>query len=118
MSVECLPATRGGSALRGRSLVSAVLDECAFFRDEQFAVNDTDLFKATAPRVLPGGLVVIASTPWAETGLLFDEFSRNYGAPVTALACHAPTTLMRSDDPRILSMVAREVERDPITAER
>jgi hypothetical protein len=68
--------------------------------------------------VLPGGLVVIASTPWAETGLLFDEFSRNYGAPVTALACHAPTTLMRTDDARILSMVAREVERDPINAER
>ena len=29
--IECLPATRGGSAVRGRSLVGAVLDESAFF---------------------------------------------------------------------------------------
>lgn len=117
VSVEVLPATRGGSALRGRSLVSAVLDEAAFFRDDQFAVNDTEVFKAVAPRILPGGMVVVASTPWAEVGLLHGEFTRNHGAPRTAIAAHAPTLLLR-DDARTRSIVERERERDPDNAKR
>lgn len=118
VSIEALPATRGGSALRGRSLVGAVLDEAAFFRDESFAVNDTELFKAVAPRILPGGMVVIITTPWAEAGLSYDEFERNFGHPVTAIACRAPTSLMRDDSPRILAMVERERVRDPDNARR
>jgi hypothetical protein len=114
VSIEALPATRGGSALRGRSLVSAVLDECAFFRDETFSVNDQEIFKAVAPRVLPGGLVVIASTPWIEAGLLYDEFSRNHGHPLTAMAVHAPTIIM---NPSKRPEVERETERNVENAE-
>jgi hypothetical protein len=112
VSVECLPATRGGSAVRGRSLVSAVLDECAFFKDESASVNDADIFRAVAPRVIPGGLVIIASTPWAETGLLFTEFSENFGDPKSSLAATAPTSIMRPDA-RTATMIARERSRDP-----
>jgi hypothetical protein len=115
VSVEVLPATRGGSALRGRSLVSAVLDECAFFRDEGFVVNDSEVFRAVAPRVLPGGMVVICSTPWAEAGLLFDEYRKNWNEPRTALVAHAPTLLM---NPAKAAEVARETERDPENARR
>ena len=117
VSIECLPATRGGSAVRGRSLVGAVLDECAFFRDESYAVNDAEVFKAVAPRVMPGGQLVVSSTPWAETGLLFDLFRANHGEPHTCLAAHAPTTLLR-DDARTRGMVERERERDPDNAAR
>src|SRR5204863_19806 len=46
VTIECLPATRGGSALRGRTLVGVVLDECAFFRDSDYTVNDADIFSA------------------------------------------------------------------------
>lgn len=115
VSIEALPATRGGSALRGRSLVSAVLDECAFFRDESFQVNDSELFRAVSPRVLPGGLVVLASTPWAESGLLHEEFKRNEGHPTTAMAVLAPTELM---NPSKRAEVERERERDPENARR
>lgn len=117
VAIECLPAARGGSALRGRSLVSAMLDEAAFFRDENFAVNDAEVFRAVAPRVLPGGMVVIASTPWAEAGLLFDEFTRNFENPRTAIACRAPTLLLW-DSQRNRDAVARERERDPENAIR
>jgi hypothetical protein len=118
VSIEALPATRGGSAVRGRSLVCAVLDEACFFRSEEFAVNDLEIFKAVSPRVLPGGMIVIISTPWAETGLLYDEFTRNWGNPTTAIACRAPTDLMRDDAPAILAMVQRERLRDPDNALR
>lgn len=115
VAFECLPATRGGSALRGRTLVCAVLSEVAFFRDESAVVNDADCFRAVAPRVLPGGLVILESTPWAEAGLLYDEFQRNHGHPETAIAAHAPTILMR---PTLRALVERERLRDPQNALR
>lgn len=117
VAIEVLPATRGGSALRGRSLVCAVLDESAFFRDESAVVNDAEVFRAVAPRVIPGGLVVVVSTPWAEAGLLYELHAANFAHPVTALVAHAPTTLLR-DDARTASMVARERDRDPENAAR
>ena len=95
--------------MRGRTLVSAVLDECAFFRSEEFVVNDSEIFRAVAPRILPRGLVVLCSTPWAESGLLYDEFTRNHEHPVTALAAHGPTTLL---NPSKRKEVERETERD------
>lgn len=118
VALEALPATRGGSAVRGRSLVGGVLDESAFFRDEDYAVNDVELFKAIAPRVMPEGQVIVASTPWAEgIGLLYELFNANHGAPRTAIAAHAPTTLLRNDS-RTRSMVERERERDADNAAR
>jgi len=118
VSIEVAAASRGGSAARGRSLVCAVLDECAFFRDSDYQVNDTDVFRAVAPRILPGGLVIVASTPWLESGLLHDLHQRNHGKPQDALAVHAPTCLMRADSPSILAMVDRERARDPENASR
>lgn len=112
VEIACLPATRGGSALRGRTLVGAVLDESAFFRDADFVVNDEELFKAIAPRVVPDGQVVIASTPWADAGLVYDTFTRNHAHPVDAIAAHAPTTLLRDDD-HTRQLVERERTRDP-----
>jgi hypothetical protein len=118
VSVECLPATRGGSALRGRSLLGAVLDESAFFRDEDYSVNDAELFKAVSPRILPEGQAILASTPWAEgIGLLHSLFAENHGAPRHALAAHAPTLLLR-DDARTRAMVERERDRDADNAAR
>lgn len=117
VTIECLPATRGGSALRGRSLVGAALDEAAFFRDDSYQVNDVEVFKAVAPRVMAGGQVVIASTPWAEAGLLYDLHVANHGRPQTALSAHAPTTVLR-DDARTRGLVERERLRDPDNAAR
>ena len=117
VSIECLPATRGGSAVRGRSLVSAVLSETAFFRDSSAVVNDRDLFRAVMPRVMPGGMTVLESTPWVETGLLYDEFSANFGSPKSSIAAHCPTLVMR-DDEQTARVVENERARDPENAER
>lgn len=117
VALECLPATRGGSALRGRSLVSATLGEPAFFRDESYAVVDDEIFRAVAPRVLPGGMVVCVGTPWMQSGLLYRTFTKNHGSPVDAIAAQAPTLLML-DTPRNREAVARERERDPDNALR
>lgn len=113
VAIEALPASRGGSAVRGRSLTDAAMDECAFFRDEDFAVSDVETYKAIAPRVLPGGQVIIASTPWAESGLLYDMFKG--GTTEYVFVAHAPTLEL---NPSKAEDVAMERQRDPDNARR
>lgn len=118
VSIQVLAATRGGSAVRGRSYVGAVLDECAFFRDaDSGVVNDAEIYKAIIPRVMQGGQIVLASTPWAELGLLYDFHQRNHGHPVDAVSVHAPTLLLRGDQ-ETRDLVATEYARDPMNAAR
>jgi hypothetical protein len=112
---QVLPATRGGTSVRGRSLVGAALDEVAYFRDKDFIVNDEAIFNAVTPRILPGGQVVLASSPWAETGLLYELYRDNFGHPDTALVACAATLTMR-DDPDTLRLVERERRRNPDNA--
>lgn len=108
-------ATRGGYGGRGRSLTDFAADEMAFFRDASYKVNDADIVNAASPRVLPGGQTILASTPWAEAGLLYEMWSRNYGHPKDALVAHAPTLTLRPD---AAEMVERERLRDPDNYER
>ena len=115
VAIEVLPATAGGSAVRARTLVGAALDEAAFFFDSSHVVNDLHLFEAISPRVVPGGQVMIASTPWLQSGLLYDLHAINWGAPTTAIAVSAPTTLLR---PEMAEVVEAERVRDPDNARR
>jgi hypothetical protein len=111
-------ASRGGRSGRGKSIVAAALDECCFFLPESHgAVNDADIYRALPARLLPGGAIVLASTPWSQTGLMFDLWSKEWGAPKTGLVAVVTTEQMR-DDPNTLEMVRIERERDPDTAAR
>jgi len=118
VSLEVLAASRGGAALRGRTLVCAILDESAFFRDQSYRINDVDLFDAVHARVIPGGCTVVDSTPWAEAGLLYQLFTKNHGHPVNAVAAHAPTLLLRDNDPKLVEMIASVRAVDPQKARR
>lgn len=110
-------ATRGGYGGRGRSFTDAALDECAFFRDSTYAVSDQEVYRAVAARVLPGGQVILASTPWAKSGLLFDMFSANDSKHETAIAVRAPTLLLNPQE-WVQQIVAREMARDADNANR
>ena len=61
-----------------------------FLRDSTYAVSDQEVYRAVAARVLPGGQVILASTPWAKSGLLYDMFSANDNKHETAIAVRAP----------------------------
>lgn len=110
-------ATQGGYGARGRALTDFALDECAFFRDASFKVNDQEIFRAGSARVLPGGQTIVASTPWAESGLLYDLHKRNFAKPQDALVAHAPTLVLHDSD-MTRSIVEREEQRDPDNAAR
>jgi hypothetical protein len=117
VALEVIAGERGGASLRGRSLVSAVMSETGFFRDATAVVNDVESFRAITPRVLPGGMTVLESTPYLEQGLLYDEFTRNFGTPTTALAVSAPTLLML-DSERNRAAVQAELDNNPDNARR
>lgn len=116
--LECVAATRGGQALRGTTYVGTAMDEAAFFRDEDSGVvNDQELLNAARPRVVPEGQLVIASTPYLSSGVLYKYWSEEFGNPKRALVVHAPTRLM-NPDPFILQQIEEEYEQDPENAER
>ena len=66
---------------------------------------------------MPGGQLIIESTPWAAEGLLHELFASNHGNPATCIAAHCPTRLMRPDA-RTAAIVTREEMRDPDNAAR
>jgi hypothetical protein len=116
--LECFAASRGGDTGRGVPIVAALLDEAAFYFDEtNGVVNDRAIFNALVPRLLPGGQILIVSSPWAEVGLLYAEFQSNHGEPKTALAAFCPTLAMR-DDADTIETVEREYQRDAVNAGR
>jgi hypothetical protein len=110
-------ATRGGYGARGRALTDFALDESAFFRDASYKVNDVEIFRAGTARVLPGGQTIVASTPWAQAGLLYEMHRDNFGKPQDALVAHAPTLVLH-DSEMTRAIVARERRRDPENARR
>jgi hypothetical protein len=109
-SVETLPASVGGRALRGRRYVEVLFDEGAFFRDQGYSVNDVDCRRAAEPRCL--GTFWNGSTPWLESSDLWRTYTRNFGSPTDALAARLPTLIVRSD-PRVVATVQSARERDP-----
>lgn len=113
VSLETLAASRGGSSTRGRSLVGVVFDESAFFRSEEAAISDLELFKAVMPRLVLGGQALVVSSPWLPEGLLHSMFTSSYGNPTTTLAIHAPTALLRSDSQELLEEIEAQALIDP-----
>lgn len=117
VTIIVMPATAKGTALRGMSLTDAAFDESAFFRDSDYQISDVELFKAVSPRVMMGGQMIIASTPWAKSGLLWDYFDANFGKPKTAIAVHAPSLALRYDK-KLEMLIELERQRDPDNARR
>jgi len=109
-SVECLPASVGGRALRGRRYVEVFFDESAFFRDATYAVNDQDCERAVLPRCL--GTFWTGSTPWLESAAVWRTYVANFGAPSSALAVRMRTLAVRTDR-RVVELVQTRRELDP-----
>ncbi len=122
--IEAFAASRGGSSIRGRTILAFLLDEAEFFTSngdgdgKSFSVNDTDLFRALKPRLVRSGKGMLVSTPWPVETLMGTMFERNWGKPTDAVAVKAPTLLVRGDDPDVAANVADEYLKDPENARR
>lgn len=95
LRVVCFACT--GRGLRGWSFPAAVLDEVSFFRLE--AANDTDREIEVAIErgqvSFPHPKLLLISTPYAKTGLLWENYTRYFGhEDAEVLVWQAATDLM------------------------
>lgn len=118
VEVEVKSVRQGGANVRGRWYVGALLDEACLFYGDGYKLTDEAVFKAVAPRIVAGGQILLSSTPWQDSGILYRLWETEYGRPQTALVAHAPTLLLRPDDPHTAETVATEYARDPENARR
>ncbi len=123
--IEAFAASRGGTTVRGRSIMAFLFDEAEFFTSNsetgsarEFAVNDRDIFRALKPRLMRNGKGMMISTPWPIETLMGEMFDENWGKCKTAVAIKAPTLLVRGDDPDVVFMVNDELSKDPENARR
>jgi len=68
-------------AVRGYTIVSAILDEVAFWRSEDSANPDTEIVNALRPGMatVPGALLLGASSPYARRGVIWEAFRKHHG---------------------------------------
>jgi hypothetical protein len=79
--VDIAVGTNSFRAVRGRAVLLAVLDECAFWRDESSATPDEETYRALRPGMatLPGAMLVGISSPYRRAGLLYRKWKARYG---------------------------------------
>jgi len=80
-SAEIIIATNSYRQARGRTILLALLDECAFWRDETSATPDIETYRAILPALatLPRAMLVGLSSPYRKAGLLYDKWKAHFG---------------------------------------
>ena len=104
--------------LRGPTYVAVIADECAFFMSDEYSANaDVEIINAIRPGLATtSGPLILASSPYAKRGILWDAFKRDYGkdGDPRVLVAKGPTLLFnQSLDPKV---VHRALARDHAAA--
>jgi hypothetical protein len=107
--------------LRGPTYIAVVADELAFwYVDTAYANPDVEILNAVEPGLATtGGPLILASSPHARRGVLWEVFKRHYGAggdPLILVAHGASRTLNPSLPQRVVDR-ALEKDRARATAE-
>lgn len=102
--------TNSHRSVRGRTLLAAILDECAFFRDDTSATPDVEVYRALVPGLATtGGMLIGISSPYSRKGLLFNQWRKHYGKNTDTLVIQAATTDL---NPTIDRRVIEEAQAD------
>jgi hypothetical protein len=65
--------------IRGKSLLAVVADEISFWRDEDSANPDLEVYRAAKPSLIRcGGQWIAISSPYRRGGLLYAKFQRHF----------------------------------------
>ena len=111
-NVDIVVATNDFRSVRGRSIVTAVLDEVAYWRSDISASPDIEVYNAIKPGTLTvKGHIIGISSPYKKSGLLYDKWREHYGKNGDVLVTRAPSMTM---NPLLdAKEIEREIERDP-----
>jgi hypothetical protein len=114
--VDVVVAASDYRGVRGRAVLSAVLDETAMMRDEFSSKPDTELYAALKPGTLTlrdQSMIVGISTPLTRTGLLWEKFSKHYGKDDDEVLVVKATSLQLN--PLLdAQTINAEIEADPV----
>jgi hypothetical protein len=117
-SVTVEVVTRSYRSVRGRSVCTALLDELAFWRDDNSANPDAEVLNAIRASMATfgkDGMVIAGSSPYSRSGVLWDAYKRFHGTDDPHnLVWRAETRTMNPSVPQ--SFIDAEYERDPASA--
>jgi hypothetical protein len=104
-------------AVRGYTIVAAINDEIAIWRNEDSANPDTEVLDAQRPAMatIPGALLLCIGSPYARRGAMWEAYRDHYGkdgSPI--LVWQADTRTMNPTVPE--SVVNDAYARDPVSA--
>lgn len=103
--------------LRGPTYVCVIADECAFWLAENSANPDAEILNAVRPGLATtGGPLILASSPYAKRGVLWDVHRRHFGADGDPLILVAQGTSRDFNPSLPQRVVDRALERDHAAA--
>jgi hypothetical protein len=115
-------------AVRGYTLIGAILDEVAFWHDDATANPDTEIVAALRPGLvtIPGALLLGISSPYARRGVLWEQYKAHFGrddsrvlvwqastrAMNPTVSGHVVDDALAEDEPRARAEYLAEFRRD------
>jgi hypothetical protein len=83
-------------SIRGPTVVCAILDELAYWRDETSAVPDVEVMRAIKPSMITvrGAVLIGLSSPHAKRGLLYQKHRAHFGRDGKVLVWAADSVTM------------------------
>ena len=102
--------------LRGPTYIGILLDELAFFYvEEHFANPDSEIIAACSPGLLTTrGMTIMASSPYARRGVLWDTYHKHYGPDGAASVLVAMGTTRDFNPTVSQAEIDRLLEKDPV----
>jgi hypothetical protein len=103
-------------AVRGYTILAAIMEEMSFYRSEDSANPDREILAAVRPALatIPDSLLIGISTPYSRSGVLWEQFKANFGQTGGPLIWRAPTQTM---NPTIdAKLIERALAEDPAAA--
>jgi hypothetical protein len=96
-SIDISVATNSFRSVRGRPILCAILDEVAYWRDDNSANPDKEVYDAIKPGMasLSDSIVVMISSPYRKSGLLYTKYKDKFGKDDDrVLVIKAPTRIL------------------------
>ena len=104
--------------IRGRTIVAAVFDETAYWRDETSASPDLEIYRAVLPSLAASrGMLVGISSPYRKMGLLHSKHRDHFGQDGDVLVVQAASTELNPTLSETVIQNARAADPDAALAE-
>lgn len=103
---------------RSRAVILGLLDEVAFFPKAESATPDVEIVRGIRPGManIPGALLYGLSSPYGQSGLLFEMYDQWFGVESDDVLIWQAATLDMHDTPAIREWVQVQYRDDPIAA--